>query len=109
MPAPMTPSPITATRTAGRSSPCIDLSSRLVTARGPASSALVPYHAAESVVDVAQQVIGQRDAGGTDVLVHLLGPRGARDGRADVGLAQHPRQRQLRQWIAGLSGQALQA
>src|SRR5919204_5472661 len=64
--------------------------------RDPAaeSSALVPYHAAERVVDALHQVIGQRDVGGTDVLVHLPRPRGAGDGRADVGLAQYPRQRQ---------------
>ena len=42
------------------------------------------------------------------ILLKLLGPAGAHDGRGHIGLAQHPGQRKLRQRAARLLGERLQ-
>ena len=52
---------------------------------------------AEDVVDARRQVVGDLDVEGADVVVELLGPRRPDDGRGDVVVPQHPRQRQLGQ------------
>ena len=45
---------------------------------------------------------------GRGVLLQLFGPARADDSRGDIGLAQHPGQRELRQRTAGVLGQGLQ-
>ena len=55
-----------------------------------------------------QQVGVERHAGGLDVLGDLLGPAGADDRRGDVGVLQHPGDRELGQAQPGLVGDRLQ-
>ena len=62
--------------------------------RGP--EPLAQHDLAERRVDRLERVRAERDPGRARVRANLLGPARADDRRGDVGLAQHPRERELR-------------
>ena len=60
------------------------------------------------LVDLLHQLVLQHHAGRLDVLGDLLGAAGADDRRGDVGVLQHPGDRELGEAQAGLVGERLQ-
>ena len=71
---------------------------------GGLARAAADVDAVQRLVDALEDVVGELDAGGRRVLLHLLGPRRADDRRGDVRLAQHPGERELRHGEPGLLG-----
>ena len=89
--------------------PIEEISSR---PRGEARRRSRPFDAPSAssmIASALQEQLGVDDhARGGGILAHLLGPRCADDRRGDVGLAQHPGERELRQGQPGLFGDRLQ-